>query len=92
VADVNAGGDAACLQALLRQALETLTRLPKDGKFHRALRYTYFEPGLTQEAAAERLGLPFNTYRYHLARGSQRIVEWLWERELAGSSAGALTL
>jgi DNA-directed RNA polymerase specialized sigma24 family protein len=92
VAEVSPGGDAAALQALLRQALEALTRLPKDEKFHRALLYTYFESRLTQEAAAERLGLPFNTYRYHLARGAERIVEWLWARELSGSSGAALTL
>ena len=41
-----------------------------------------FEPAVTQEAAAERL--PFSTYRYHLARGEDRVVEWLWNLELTG--------
>jgi hypothetical protein len=71
------------LQALLREALDTLNTSPRDQKFHRALLTTYFQPAPTQEAAAERLGLPFNTYRYHLARGTQRIVEWLWRMELS---------
>jgi hypothetical protein len=71
------------LQALLRDALDTLNTSPRDQKFHRALLTTYFQPAPTQEAAAERLGLPFNTYRYHLARGTQRIVEWLWRLELS---------
>ena len=38
--------------------------------------------GATQERVAEELGLPFNTYRYHLARGTDRVVEALWQREL----------
>jgi hypothetical protein len=79
------GGDAARLQGLLRDALETLKPSPKDEKFYRALVATYFQPAITQEGAAERLGLPFSTYRYHLARGTQRISEWLWDRELSGS-------
>ena len=77
-----AAGGAARLQALLREALETLNGSPRDEKFGRALLYTFFQPAATQEAAAERLGLPFSTYRYHLARGEDRIVEWLWTREL----------
>jgi hypothetical protein len=80
-ADGNAGSR---LQALLREALETLNASPRDQKFYRALLTTYFQPAPSQEAAAERLGLPFNTYRYHLARGTQRLVEWLWHVELSG--------
>jgi len=38
---------------------------------------------LLQEAA-ELLDLPFNTYRYRLARGTERITEWLWRREIEG--------
>jgi hypothetical protein len=86
VSDVDGNaGDPSRLQELLREALETLTGSPRDEKFRRALLYTYFQPALTQEGAAERLGLPFSTYRYHLARGTERIVQWLWERELSGS-------
>ncbi len=84
VSNAGANGDGAGrLQGLLREALDTLSQSPRDEKFHRALLYTYFQPAITQEGAAERLGLPFSTYRYHLARGTERIVEWLWERELA---------
>ena len=77
-------GEAARLQALLRQAADTLNASPKDEKFGRALLCTFFRPAATQEGAAERLGLPFSTYRYHLARGEDRIVEWLWNLELSG--------
>jgi hypothetical protein len=30
------------------------------------------------------LGLPFSTYRRHLTRGVDRVVDWLWHRELYG--------
>ena len=78
-------GDPARLQQVLRDAIESLNSSPKDEKFYRALLYTFVQPAMTQEAAAERLGLPFNTYRYHLARGIDRVIELLWERELTGS-------
>lgn len=72
----------AALRALLREAIATLETNPRDAKLHRALWHTYIEPAPTQEAAAELLGLPFNTYRYHLARGIERVTESLWQQEL----------
>jgi hypothetical protein len=75
---------AATLQALLREAAETLRANPRDEKLYRALRRTYLEPAATQELAAELLGLPFSTYRYHLTGGIARVTERLWQRELHG--------
>jgi len=75
------------LQSLLCDAAATLTATPKNEKFYRALDLTFFRPALTQDAAAERLGLPFNTYRYHLNKGIERVTEWLWHRELYGPDA-----
>jgi hypothetical protein len=72
----------ARLQALLREALDDLKVVRRDEKFYRALLHTFFEPAATRELAAERLGLPFNTYRYQVGRGTERVVEWLWRREL----------
>ena len=40
---------------------------------------TYLQPAPSQEAAAEALGLPFSTYRYHLAGGLARVAEALWQ-------------
>jgi DNA-directed RNA polymerase specialized sigma24 family protein len=73
---------AATLQSLLQQAAATLTGNPRDEKFYRAVYHTYLKPAPTQEATAELLGLPLGTYRYRLARGIERIAEWLWRREL----------
>jgi hypothetical protein len=83
---VGAAGPAAptMLQALIREAVTTLSTKPKDLKFHRAVWHTYIEPAPTQERAADLLALPFNTYRYHLTRGIERIVDWLWRREIGG--------
>jgi hypothetical protein len=77
----------ATLQALLRQATLTLTGNSKDEKLYRAIYHTYLEPAPSQERAAELLDLPFSTYRYHLANGLKRIVEWLWQRELHDSES-----
>jgi hypothetical protein len=89
VAADHAGGTptAATLQTLLRQAAAGLRATPRDEKLYRALQRTYFEPAATQELAAELLGLPFSTYRYHLAGGIARVTEWLWHRELHGVEA-----
>ncbi|HEX6723385.1 MAG TPA: hypothetical protein VF107_17590, partial [Burkholderiaceae bacterium] len=74
------------LRELLHEAARTLEQgTPMDRKLHLAIWHTYLQPAATQERAAELLDLPFNTYRYQLARGTQRITEWLWRRELAGS-------
>lgn len=81
-----AGGDAGAvnLQALLREAAETLRGNPRDDRLYRALHHTYLEPVATQEMAAQRLELPFSTYRAHLAAGIDRVIAWLWQRELSG--------
>lgn len=73
------------LQALLREAADALAVTPKSEKMTRALAITYFEPAPSQEAAAERLDLPFSTYRYHLRKGIDAVTAWLWQRELYGT-------
>jgi hypothetical protein len=80
------GASPEALRALILEAVANLTANPKEIKFHRAIWHTYIEPAPTQERAAELLGLPFNTYRYHLANGIERITDWLWQRELNGAS------
>jgi hypothetical protein len=69
-------------------ALPIFAAHPADRKFHQALRRTWLVPGAKQEAVAEDLGLPFTTYRYHLARGAERLSELLWQRELRAESEG----
>jgi hypothetical protein len=75
------GPPAERLQRLLGEAVASLKSSPRDLKFHRALWHTYIEPAPTQERAAELLDLPFNTYRYHLGRGIERVCDWFRQRE-----------
>ena len=77
----------ADLQALLKDAVERVKSTDRDEKFYRALWCTHIQPAPSQERAAERLGLAFGTYRYHLAQGTARVVAWLWERELYGRAS-----
>ena len=72
---------AIAMQGLLREAAAALKANPRDLKLYRAVWYTYFEPLESQEKVAERLSLPFSTYRHHLARGIERIGGWLWHRD-----------
>ena len=75
---------ATHLEQLLTAAVDTLRQHPRDDKLLRAVEATHLTPAPTQEAAAARLGLPFSTYRRHLTRGTERIVDWLWDQEVYG--------
>ncbi|MCI0727868.1 MAG: ATP-binding protein [Chloroflexi bacterium] len=72
----------AVLQKLLQDVVNSLVANPKDEKFYHAVHRTYLKPAPSQEAAAELLNLPLGTYRYRLAKGVERIADWLWQREL----------
>ncbi|MBW4663481.1 MAG: hypothetical protein KME01_04650 [Chroococcus sp. CMT-3BRIN-NPC107] len=81
----NSGGMSdriAALQALVKQAVESLSSSPRDEKLYRVLHRTYLHPELTQETAAEVLNLPFSTYRRHLKAGMMRVVNILWQWEI----------
>lgn len=69
------------LRKVLIDAVEELRARPREVKFYRALELTYLRPTPSQEAAAERLGMPFGTYRYQLARGIERVGDRLWSLE-----------
>jgi hypothetical protein len=73
---------AHALRELLEDGIRDLGRDPRAGKLHRALDVTYLRGAPTQEAAAERLGLSFTTYRRHLTAGIERLCEDLWRREI----------
>lgn len=79
-------GDSSAdtLRALVLQAADSLRADPRDDRPFRVIDRTFLRPAATQERAAEVLGLPFTTYRRQLARGVDRIVDWLWAREVHG--------
>ncbi len=78
-------GSGTPLADLLTAAVDTLREGRSGDKHHRALSATYLARTPSQEAAAERLGLPFSTYRRHLTTGIDRITDLLWRSELNGT-------
>jgi hypothetical protein len=72
----------ATLRAVLTSVVAELAAAPRGARPARALHRTYLHPAPSQEKAAEILGLPFSTYRRHLAHGVDRVVATLWQREL----------
>lgn len=80
----NGDPDAGTLEDLLGEAVDALGEHPRDDKLLRAVDQTYLRAARTQESAAAMLGLPWSTYRRHLAQGVSRIIAWLWDREIYG--------
>jgi hypothetical protein len=76
------------LRTVLRETVDQLDADPREAKLHRAITMTFMLNTPTQQTAADRLGLPFSTYRRHLTRGLQRVCDLLWQRELRGSGGG----
>ena len=80
------------LRTLLADTAKTLFGGERDQRLYRVLDLTYFKPAPKQEAAADRLGLSFSTYRRHLTSSVDRLVEWLWQQEHAALEADAPSL
>lgn len=76
---------ATTLADLLARAIDALGEGRSGDKHQRALTTTYLTGTPTQEAAAERLGLPFSTYRRHLTTGLDRLTDLMWQSELTGT-------
>ncbi|TNC32998.1 ATP-binding protein [Mumia zhuanghuii] len=79
---------AVSLASRVRRAVAVLAGSPRSAAAARALDRTYLRPSGSQEKAAEVLGLPFSTYRRHLAAGVDRVEEVLWDWELHGVPDG----
>ncbi|MDQ3037984.1 MAG: hypothetical protein M3Y87_36655, partial [Myxococcota bacterium] len=85
--------DDAATPEMIRELLEIATsslddESTRDDRPRRCVELTYLRPAPTQELAAERLGLSFSTYRRQLARGVERVIAYLWEREVRGPPRG----
>ncbi|MGI5198277.1 AAA family ATPase [Streptomyces sp. CA-288835] len=76
------GTDDKQLRQVLLETIENLRHDPRHTKAYRALKATYTPRHRTQEAAAAHLGIPFSSYRRHLAQGIDRVVELLWQQEV----------
>jgi TolB-like protein/tetratricopeptide (TPR) repeat protein len=77
------------LKALIADTVGELFKSAQDEKLRRVIDVTYLRGVPKQEAAAERLGLSFSTYRRYLATGRNRLSRWLWEKEQALRTAAS---
>lgn len=80
----------AVVDSLRKVILATIAALGEEpnGKDKRAiLERTYLKGAPSQEAAAGLLGLPFSTYRRHLSRAHERLVDVLWAYEIGTLAA-----
>jgi hypothetical protein len=76
---------AAAVRALLRDEVEAMAASVRGRKWQEAVVATYLDPPAPQEQIAERLGLPFRTYRDHLVKGIEVLADRLQARERADS-------
>ncbi|MEU9882188.1 hypothetical protein [Streptomyces phaeochromogenes] len=67
----------ADLRGAIVTALDALQIDPAGVKAHEALTATYIAASRTHKAAARRLGVPYGTYRRHLALAKERLIEQL---------------
>ncbi|QWF80972.1 AAA family ATPase [Amycolatopsis sp. CA-230715] len=73
-------GDVGALREAVLAAVDALGNDARQLNQQRAVRATYLERPTTQEAAANRLGLPFGTYRRHLRSGLDLLCDELRSR------------
>ncbi len=70
---------AAYLRAVISDAINQLRKDRHGEKQYLAIAATYLDADAKQQhVVAEELGLPFGTYRRHLAQGLDRVCELLW--------------
>jgi DNA-directed RNA polymerase specialized sigma24 family protein len=78
---------AEALRRVVLDAIGSMSSEQRGADHRRVLERTYLKGAPSQEAAAELLGLPFSTYRRHLAKAHGRLTEILWAVETGAGSA-----
>ena len=82
------GGDPIeALQTLVTEAAAQLDLSSRERPYFRALDRTYLHPAPTQAQASEDLDVPFSTYRRHLKRGVDHVIDVLWRAETGDEPA-----
>jgi hypothetical protein len=76
------GYGPAGLRATLLRGVAAVGRRPRGAGLQKVLDRTFVRAAPSQEAAAEVLGLPFSTYRRHLATALDELVDLLWAVEI----------
>ncbi|GAA2663168.1 ATP-binding protein [Streptomyces vastus] len=76
----------ADLRGAITTALDAIQIDPAGVKAHEALTATYITALRTHKAAARRLGVPYGTYRRHLALAKERLIEQLLRQPATAST------
>ncbi|QQM38266.1 hypothetical protein [Streptomyces liliifuscus] len=76
----------ADLRGAIITALDALQIYPAGVKAHEALTATCIAASPTHKAAARQLGVPYGTYRRHLALAKERLIEHLLRRPATTST------
>jgi hypothetical protein len=74
-------------RAAILSAISALGEAPKGGPLQAVLGRTFLKGAPSQEAAASMLGLPFSTYRRHLAKAVDSLIALLWAVETGNSTS-----
>ncbi|NJP31936.1 ATP-binding protein [Micromonospora thermarum] len=74
------------LRTAVEDAVDALQGTSRGDTLHRTLAATFFHGTHTQEEAAERLKVPFGTYRHRLSAAVDQVVEELWRRATGADS------
>jgi len=77
------------LRQLLERVIAELGLRPQYRRWQLVAESAYLRPIESQERMAERLGIPFSTYRRYLKSATEWIVEYLWQMEV-GDPDGAI--
>ena len=82
------GEPVETLQRLIAEAAAQLDLSSRERPYFRALDLTYLHPAPSQAIASERLDVPFSTYRRHLKRGVDHVIDALWRAETGDDRPG----
>jgi hypothetical protein len=77
------------LRGMLERAIHELGLRPQYRRWQAVAETAYLHPVESQERMAERLGIPFSTYRRHLKSATEWITDFLWQLEV-GTPGSAL--
>ncbi len=69
------------LCVLVSDAAHVLSESPREAPYFNAIQAACLKPLPTHALAAERIGVPFSTFRRHLGRGIDHVARELWLRE-----------
>jgi hypothetical protein len=86
-AGAQASEKAAALARVLRGAVAALGGGQRESKQRNVLEAVFFEKSGKHEKIAAELGIPYSTFRRHLARGIERVTEMIRVREQSARRA-----